>query len=251
MNTKKEIAKEVESKEDKGAGILYGLGIGPGDPELITLKALKIIQSVGVVAYPAPEEGDSLARSIAAAHLPGGQTEICIRTPMTPGNFPANDVYDHYANEISTHLTAGRDVAVLCEGDPFLYGSFMYIFERLSRDHTVRVVPGVSSLGACAAAAGRPLVSRNQVLSILPAPLDEEELERRLLDADAAAIMKVGRHLGKVKKVLARMGLDTGACYVERASMGDERICSLEDADEDAAPYFSMVLVRRGEEGSR
>ncbi|HIC27847.1 MAG TPA: precorrin-2 C(20)-methyltransferase, partial [Rhodospirillales bacterium] len=197
MNTKKEIAKEVESKEDKGAGILYGLGIGPGDPELITLKALKIIQSVGVVAYPAPEEGDSLARSIAAAHLPGGQTEICIRTPMTPGNFPANDVYDHYANEISTHLTAGRDVAVLCEGDPFLYGSFMYIFERLSRDHTVRVVPGVSSLGACAAAAGRPLVSRNQVLSILPAPLDEEELERRLLDADAAAIMKVGRHLGK------------------------------------------------------
>ena len=163
MNTKKEIAKEVESKEDKGAGILYGLGIGPGDPELITLKALKIIQSVGVVAYPAPEEGDSLARSIAAVHLPGGQTEICIRTPMTPGNFPANDVYDHYANEISTHLTAGRDVAVLCEGDPFLYGSFMYIFERLSRDHTVRVVPGVSSLGACAAAAGRPLVSRNQV----------------------------------------------------------------------------------------
>ena len=241
----------ADKQENRGGGTLYGLGIGPGDPDLITLKALKIIQSVAVVAYPAPEQGDSLARSIAAAHFPGGQSEICIRTPMTPENFPANDVYDRYAGEIGDHLKAARDVAVLCEGDPFLYGSFMYIFERLSRDHPVRVVPGVSSLGACAAAAGRPLVSRNQSLSILPAPLAEVELERRLKGADAAAIMKVGRHMAKVKRVLERLGLDKGACYVERASMGDEKICALEDVETDAAPYFSMVLVRRSEEGSR
>jgi precorrin-2 C(20)-methyltransferase len=229
-------------------GTLYGLGIGPGDPELMTLKAHRILQSVPVVAYPAPEDGDSLARAIAAPHLVGGQTEIVIRTPMTPGNFPADDVYDHYAAEISEHLNAGRDVAVLCEGDPFLYGSFMYLFQRLSGDYRAEVVPGVSSLGAVAAASGRPLVSRNQSLSILPAPMDEAELERRLADTDACAIMKVGRHLDKVKRILARLGLDGGAVYVEHASMPNEKILPLSDVGADAAPYFSMVLV--GREGS-
>ena len=226
-------------------GTLYGLGIGPGDPELITLKALRILKSVAVVAYPAPETGDSLARSIAAPHLSGGQTEIVIRTPMTPGNFPADDVYDRYAAEIAAHLKQKRDVAVLCEGDPFLYGSFMYIFARLAGDHDVEVVPGVSSLGAVAACAGRPLVSRNQVLSIVPAPLDEDDLFQRLAGTDAAAVMKVGRHLEKVKRVLARLGLDRGATYVEHATMPDERICPLAEVPDDAAPYFSMILVRR------
>ncbi len=237
----------AKSSEKKDGGTLYGLGIGPGDPELITLKALRILKSVPVVAYPAPEEGDSLARAIAAPHLGGGQTEIAIRTPMTPGNFPADDVYDRYAAEIAAHLREKRDVAVLCEGDPFLYGSFMYIFARLAGDHPVEVVPGVSSLGAVAASAGRPLVSRNQVLTIVPAPLDEDELERRLSGTDAAAVMKVGRHLEKVKRVLARLGLDNGATYVEHASMSDERICPLAEVPDGAAPYFSMILVRRPE----
>lgn len=230
-------------------GMLYGLGIGPGDPELITLKALKVLQSVPVVAYPAPETGDSLARSIAAPHLGGDQIEIVIRTPMTPGNFPANDVYDRYAAEIAGYLDAGRDVAVLCEGDPFLYGSFMYMYQRLSGYYRAEVVPGVSSLGAVAAVAGRPLVSRNQVLSILPAPMDEAELEQKLATTDAAAIMKVGRHLEKVKRVLTRLGLDGGATYVEHASMPDQKILPLSEVATDAAPYFSMVLVCPGERG--
>ncbi len=237
----------AKTDDKKGGGTLYGLGIGPGDPDLITLKALRILKSVSVVAHPAPEEGDSLARAIAAPHLGGGQTEIAIRTPMTPGNFPADDVYDRYAAEIAAHLKENRDVAVLCEGDPFLYGSFMYIFARLAGDHDVQVVPGVSSLGAVAACAGRPLVSRNQVLTIVPAPLDEDELFQRLAGTDAAAVMKVGRHLEKVKRVLARLGLDGGATYVEHASMPDQRICPLADVSEDAAPYFSMILVRHPE----
>jgi len=237
----------AKNDEKKGSGTLYGLGIGPGDPELITLKALKILKSVPVVAYPAPETGDSLARAIAAPHLEGGQTEIAIRTPMTPGNFPADDVYNHYASEISIHLGEGRDVAVLCEGDPFLYGSFMYIFTRLSGDFDVQVVPGVSSLGAVAASAGRPLVSRNQILTILPAPLGEEDLEKRLAGTDAAAVMKVGRHLEKVKRVLGRLGLAAGATYVEHASLPDERVCPLAEVSGDAVPYFSMILVRRPE----
>ena len=229
-------------------GTLYGLGVGPGDPELITLKARRILGSVPVIAYPAPEQGDSLSRAIAAAHVPDGLIEIAIRTPMTPGNFPADDVYDRYASEIALHLKENRDVAVLCEGDPFLYGSFMYIFARLAGEYSFEVVPGVSSLGAVAAVAGRPLVSRNQVLTVLPAPLDEKELERRLADTDAAAIMKVGRHLQKVKRVLSRLGLDEGAEYVERASMPDEKVLPLAEAPDGGAPYFSMILVRRVEE---
>ncbi len=229
-------------------GTLYGLGIGPGDPDLITLKARKILRSVPVIAYPAPEKGSSLARAIAQPHLTGGQTEIAIRTPMTPGTVPAHDVYDRYAGEIAAHLAEGRDVAVLCEGDPFLYGSFMYVFQRLSDGHRVEVVPGVSSLGAVAAVAGMPLVSRNQVLTILPAPLDEAELEKRLKQTEAAAIMKVGRHLKKVKRVLSRLGLEAGAKYVEHASMADEKVAPLADVTQDTAPYFSMILVRRPED---
>lgn len=230
---------------------LYGLGVGPGDPELITVKALNVLKTVPVIAYPAPDDGDSLARAIAAPHLPGEQVEIAIRTPMVVERFPAQDVYDHYAGEIAGHLAAGRDVALICEGDPFLYGSFIYIYQRLAPIHRVVVVPGVSSVGACAAVAGLPLVSRNQVLSVIPAPLDEDELERRLAITDAAAVMKVGRHLDKVRRVLGRLGRADDAWYVERATMEAERVLPLADLDGDRAPYFSMILVRRREEVDR
>jgi precorrin-2 C(20)-methyltransferase len=230
---------------------LYGLGVGPGDPDLITIKALNILKSAPVIAYPAPDDGDSLARAIAAPHLPGDQIEIAIRTPMVVARFPAQDVYDRYSGEIAGHLEAGQDVALICEGDPFLYGSFMYIYQRLAPTHRVVVVPGVSSVGACAAAAGLPLVSRNQVLSVIPAPLDEDELERRLAITDAAAVMKVGRHLDKVRRVLDRLGRADDAWYVERATMEAERVLPLADLDGDRAPYFSMILVRRREEVDR
>jgi precorrin-2/cobalt-factor-2 C20-methyltransferase len=228
-------------------GTLFGLGIGPGDPELITLKALRILKAAPVVAYPAPEAGESLARAIAAPHIPAGRVEIAIRTPMVPGRFPANDVYDRYAREVAAHLDGERDVAVLCEGDPFLYGSFMYLFERLAERYPVEIVPGVSSLGACAAAAQVPLVSRDQVLAVIPATIPEDELARRLGDVAAAAVMKVGRHLPKVKRVLGRLGLLAGARYVERATMTRERVLPLAEVTDASAPYFSMVLVRRAD----
>ncbi len=233
------------------SGTLYGLGVGPGDPELITLKALRIIEGTPVIAYPAPDIGDSLARAIAAPHIPDGKTEIAVRTPMVPGEFPAHDVYDYYAGEIRDHLNVGRDVAFLCEGDPFLYGSFMYLFARLADAHETRIVPGVSSLGACAAAAGVPLVSRNETLSIVPGPLDETELETRLKASTAVAVMKVGRHFDKVRRVIERLGLSAHAHYVEHASMTDQRALPLDQVDTAKAPYFSMILIRRpsGEAG--
>ncbi len=228
--------------------VLYGIGVGPGDPELLTLKALRILRAALVIAYPAPERGASLARAIVAPHLPGGQVEIAIRMPLEVERFPAQAVYDRAADEIAAHLGAGRDVAVLCQGDPFFYGSFMYLFGRLARDWTVTVVPGVSSLTTCAAVLGAPLAARDDVLAVLPAPLPEDVLEARLRDADAVAIVKLGRHFPKVRRVLARLGLAANARYVEHASMENQRILALGDVREEAVPYFAMVLVhRRGE----
>ena len=229
------------------SGTLYGLGIGPGDPELLTLKAVRILKDAPVIAYPAPDSGDSLARAIALPYLPTGRTEIAIRTPMVASDFPVHEVYDRYAKEIANYLDEGQDVAVLCEGDPFLYGSFIYIFSRLVDSHTVEVVPGVSSLGACAAAAGAPLVSRSQVLTIVPAPLAEDELEAHIKFSDAVAIMKVGRHLKKVRRVLRRLGLEKGAHYIEHATMNEERVLPLAQVNGNNTPYFSMILVRKGE----
>ena len=224
-------------------GRLYGLGVGPGDPELITLKALRILQTVPVIAYPAPDDGDSLVRAIAAPHMPSGRVEIVIRTPMLPGRFPANEVYDHYAAEIGTHLTAGQDVAVLCEGDPFFYGSFMYLFERLAPRFPTEVVPGVSSLTAGAAAAGLPLASRNGTLTVVPAPLDEDELAERLAAAESAVVIKVGRHLDKVRRVLRGLNREASAVYIERATMAGGRVLPLAAVGNGPAPYFSLILL--------
>jgi precorrin-2/cobalt-factor-2 C20-methyltransferase len=230
-------------------GTLYGVGIGPGDPELITLKALKCLKRVPVIAYPAPQEGDSLARAIVASHLVGGQDEIVIRMPMVAARFPAQEVYDKAAVEIGAELEANRDVAVLCEGDPFFYGSFMYLFARMAERYPVEVIPGVSSLTACAAVLGAPLVARNDVLTVVPATLKPEALKRRLAEGgEAAAIVKVGRNLAKVRSVLADLGLADDARYVEHATMASQRTLPLTAVADGAAPYFSMILVhRRGE----
>lgn len=229
-------------------GTLYGVGVGPGDPELITLKAHRILRTVPVIAWPAPLEGESMARRIAAPHLPDGRIEVPIRMPLSADRFPVEDVYDKAAEALGAHLAAGRDVAVLCEGDPFVYGSFMYLFGRMVDRFPVRVIPGISSLTAGAAALGAPLAARNDVLSVVPAPLSEQEIERRLADADAAIVIKVGRHLEKLGRVLDRLGLSDSARYIEYATMENQTILPFADAARGEAPYFSLVLVhRRGE----
>jgi precorrin-2/cobalt-factor-2 C20-methyltransferase len=229
------------------SGRIFGLGVGPGDPELVTLKALRLLRAAPVVAYPAPEDGPSFARAIIARWLSPAQTELPIRMPIEAARFPARAVFDAVAVAIGAHVAAGRDVAVLCQGDPFFYGSFMYLFGRLAAHHPVEVVPGVSSLGAVAAAARWPLAARADVLTILPATLDDAALTRRLAETDAAAIIKLGRHAARVRRLLATLGLADKAVYVERASLASERVLPLADMAEDS-PYFSMILVhRRGE----
>ena len=229
-------------------GILYGVGVGPGDPALLPLKAHRLISAADVLAYPAPDDAASFARSIVADTIAAGTREIRIEVPMRTERFPAQDVYDRSAHEIGETLSAGQDVLVLCEGDPFFYGSFMYLFERLAGEHAVEIVPGVSSLTACAAMLQRPLAARNDMLSVIPAPLEESVLKERLQQADAAAIIKVGRHLPKVRRCLVALGLLERAAYVERATLPNMKTCALADVTAESVPYFSMILLYAGGE---
>lgn len=223
---------------------IWGVGVGPGDPELLTLKGLKLIQAADVLAYPAPEVGESFARQIVAGHLPGGQREIAIRMPLGDGAFPKAEIYDRAADALLAEAEAGRRVVVLCEGDPFFYGSFGYLYARLAGRVSVSVVPGISSLTACAAAAGSALALGNQVLAVIPGPLPEAEIAARLRDGGAAAIVKVGRHLAKIRRAIRAAGLEGQAHYVEHATLASQKMLPLAELADGTAPYFSMILVR-------
>ncbi|GBE42888.1 MAG TPA: precorrin-2 C(20)-methyltransferase [Rhizobiales bacterium] len=233
-------------------GILYGVGVGPGDPKLMTIRAGEVIRAADVLAYLVNGSGTSRARSIAAALIPKGAHELPLHVPMREEREPARAAYDIAATSISNHLGAGRSVAYLCVGDPLFYGSFMYLAARLSGAHKIEVVPGVTSLSACAARTLVPLGGRTDVLSVVPATLGEDALKSALADADAASIIKVGRHFAKVRGVLRALGLESRATLLESVTGKEERISAVEDlaengAGEEGAPYFSTILVRRRE----
>jgi len=227
------------------SGTLYGIGIGPGDPELLTLKAARLLTALPVLAWPAPLEGPGMARSIAAAAIPAGKTEIAIRLGFRPERDDTDEAYDAGATAIAAHLEAGRDVGVLCEGDPLFFGSFIYLLARLSPTYPVEVVPGVSSPMAAAALLRQPLTTLDDSLAIVPATKSEAEIERLLAGADAAVVMKVGRHLAKIRRVLARLGLEAGARVVERVGLEGERVLSLDQAEAAGPIYFSLILIHR------
>ncbi|WP_394559133.1 precorrin-2 C(20)-methyltransferase [Aquipseudomonas alcaligenes] len=237
-------------------GRLLGLGVGPGDPELITLKALRLLQSAPVVGYfvakaKASKGQGGNAFGIIEAHLTDAQRRLPLVYPVTTEKLEPPltyedviaDFYDTCAVQIAAELDAGRDVAVICEGDPFFYGSYMYLHDRLAERYEAEVVPGVCSMLGCASVLGTPLVYRNQSLSVLSGVLPEEELEQRLRTAEAAVVMKLGRNFDKVRRVLQRLGLAERAHYVERATMDNQHIVPLDEVDPLASPYFSMILV--------
>jgi precorrin-2/cobalt-factor-2 C20-methyltransferase len=224
------------------SGRLFGLGVGPGDPELLTLKALRLLRAVPVIAYPAPEHGNSFARSIVAAWIERHQREIAIRFPMRPGPPPV-EIYDGAAAKLAAELEDGRDVALLCQGDPLFYGSFINVLTRLAGRYQIEIVPGVSSLTACAAAAATPLVSRDDTLAVIPATLDEDQIAARLAASESVAIVKLGRHIAKVRRVLDRLGLLDGAVCIEHATLPTQRVAPFACINPDLAPYFSTVLI--------
>lgn len=227
------------------SGTLYGIGVGPGDPDLLTIKAAKTIAACPVLAYPAPETGESLARRIAAPHVPAGKRELPIRLPIEIDRHPAQDAYDSGAEALARELGAGNDVALLCLGDPLFYGSFMYLHARLAERHRVVVIPGVTSFAASAALVGHAVAARDDSLAVVPATLPDAEIERRIATHDSLVFLKLGRHFARLKALLARARLDGRAIYVERAGqMGEKRVALLEATFENA-PYFSLVLVHR------
>ncbi len=221
---------------------LYGVGVGTGNPELITLKALRILQSVRVIAYPASEDGNSFARSIVAEFLQGDRIEVPIVLPFKLEK-SAQPFYDKAAEELAEHLNNGKDVAVLCEGDPFFYGSFMYLFNRLSRRFATEVIPGISSVMASAATIGVPLTYRNDVFMVLSGILSGEVLREKLQVADAAVIIKLGRNFTKVKQVLQELGLIERAKYIENATMENQKILSIDEVEAQTVPYFSLIVI--------
>ena len=233
------------------SGLLYGVGVGPGDPDLMTVKALRVVQAAPVVAYFAARHGRSNARAIVADVLSPAQIEIALTYPVTteaeapPGGYEAamSAFYDRSAEAIAAHLDAGRDVAVLCEGDPFFYGSYMYLHDRLAERYATDVIPGVSSVLAGAARLGTPLVRRDTELTILPGTLPESVLAARLADGNAYAIMKLGRTFAKVRRALESAGVAGRALYIERATMERERIIAFGDVDAATVPYFALVLI--------
>jgi precorrin-2 C20-methyltransferase/precorrin-3B C17-methyltransferase len=232
-------------------GRLYGVGLGPGDPELVTVKAARIIAAADVVAYHQGPRKRSNARRIADPYLRAGVVEELLEYPVTtgitdhPGGYAGAmaDFYEHCAKRLSAHLEQGRDIVILAEGDPLFYGSYMYLHDRLSDRFPTEVVPGVPSFAAATAVLGRPLARQADVLTVLQGTMPRPELARRLADTDAAIIMKLGRTFPDVRAALDEAGRLDGAWYVERASMSEERWLPVAEVDPDDVPYFSLIVV--------
>ncbi len=231
-------------------GRLFGVGLGPGDPELMTLKARRVIGEADVVAYLRARRGHGVARATAGSFLRADHLEVQLTYPVTteetepPGGYEQamRSFYDAAAEELAEHLDAGRSVAVLCEGDPFFYGSYMYLHDRLAHRYETEVVPGVTSIAAAAAASGTPLVSRDDTLTIIPGTLPPEAIAARLRNAEAAVVMKLGRTFDRVRTAVRNADALDRAIYVERASAPGQRVLPLADV-KGVVPYMSLVLV--------
>ena len=228
-------------------GKLIGVGTGPGDPELVSRKAWARISEARVIAYPAANSGTSFARSIVAEAISDDVIEIEMKLPMRTGRKPAQDSYDEGATAISAALDEGHDVVVLCEGDPLFYGSFMYILARLRPYYEVEVIPGITAMTACASAMAHPLVAREDMMTIMPATMSDDELRKAITASQGVAIMKVGRHISRLRALLSEMSCLDRAVYVSHASLPNQMSCALVDAPDDA-PYFSMILLYKGDD---
>lgn len=244
---------------DARSGRLFGVGLGPGDPELITVKAQRVLRQAHVIAYPCARHGQSNARSIVCLELIHGQIELPMMYPVTteqsdhPGGYEValSQFYDEMAEQIADHLADGRDVAILCEGDPFFYGSYMYLHDRLAHRFSTEVIPGVASIMGAAAQLGTPLVRRDTEFTVLPGTLSEAALIAKLSQQGAFAIMKLGRNFTKVKRAIDTTGLADRALFIERATMAAERILRLSEVDPLHVPYFSLILIPDASQSQR
>ncbi len=232
-------------------GHLYGVGVGPGDPQLITLLGASLIGSADVIVFHAGTGKQSIAQRIAADLIPESAVIEELRYPVTikgsehPGGYYAalEAFYDECVDRLGAHLGAGRSVVVLAVGDPLFYGSFMYVHDTLSQTYPSRIVPGVTSISAASAAMGTGLCRHEDTLTVLPGTLPVPELARRLADTDAAVIMKLGKTFEGVREAIRQAGLTDRAWYVERASDAAEKAMPLAEVRADAVPYMSIIVI--------
>jgi len=230
---------------------LIGVGVGPGDPELMTLKAVRALAGAEVLAYFAKAGRASNARATVNGHVPAGVIELPLLYPVTteiasdgPDYSEAIGVFfNQAAAAVAGHLDAGRRVVVISEGDPLFYGSYMHLHVRLAARYPTEVVPGVTSLSGCWSAAGLPLAQGNDVLTVVAGTLPEAELGRRFRESNAVAVIKVGRNLARIRRALAGADRLARAIYVERGTMAGGLVMRLADKPDDEAPYFAVVLV--------
>lgn len=230
-------------------GTLFGVGVGPGDVELMTRRAERVIDQADVIAHFAargrPGNSWRTIESLVREDHVVERLEYPVTTERVGRDHyerALTEFYERSTSRLAAHLDAGRDVAVVSEGDPLFYGSYMHLHVRLGERYPTEVVPGVTAFSAACAAAGLPLVSSAERLTVLPGILPFDDLKAALAGEQAAVIMKVGRHLDDVRTALDAVDRSDQAVYVERASCPDERIVPLADASVDA-PYFSLVLV--------
>jgi precorrin-2/cobalt-factor-2 C20-methyltransferase len=232
-------------------GKLIGVGLGPGDPELLTVKAVETIRMSPVIAFFAKADRRGNARTIADRWIPTGRIELALYYPMTNETRFDNpvyvatlrDFYDEATATLAAHLEDGRDVALLAEGDPLFYGSFMHLYVRLRGRFETEIVPGVTGMAGCWGAAGAPIAWGDDVMTVLPGTLPEEELVLRLANTHAAVVLKLGSNFPKARAAIVKAGLADRAIYVERGTMAGESVMRLADKTDDAAPYFSLILI--------
>lgn len=234
-------------------GTLFIIGMGPGDPELITKKAENCLHTLSIIAYFCKKNEIGHARQIASPYLIKTPTELRFEYPITTeiSHHTADykktltDFYNYTASVIQQHLDKGNDIGLLCEGDPLLYGSAIYILEILQKNYSIEIIPGISAMSGCWNRLQLPIVRNHQTLTVLPATLPLDVLLTKLKQCEATVLMKIGRNLTKIKSALKETNLLEQAVYIERVTQSKERILPLVQLQSEQAPYFSLILIAR------
>ncbi len=232
-------------------GTLYGVGLGPGDPDLLSVRADRLVRGASKVAFFRKAGRAGQARTIVDGMLGAGVSELPMEYPVTTEiplddpryNAILSDFYARCAAQLKALVEAGEDVVVLCEGDPFFYGSFMHLYTRLKDHVPVEVVPAITGMSGAWTATGAPITWGDDVLSVVMGTLDVDELTRHMRAADALVVMKIGRNIEKVCRSLKAADKYDQAWLVEYATMAKQRVAKLSDTDSSAAPYFSIIVV--------
>ena len=232
-------------------GTIYGVGVGPGDPDLISLKAYNIIKKAKCIAYFKKKEKNGIAYGIIKQYLKKNIFEIVMPYPITTEiSFLSleykkvlSDFYDDCCKRILSEINQNSDVIILCEGDPFFYGSFMHIHTRLYNKTKIIVVPGITGMSAAWTATNLPITWGDDILTVIMGTMEKKEIIKRIQNSDALVFMKIGKHFQKICQILKELSLFDCAYLVENASMLNEKVRKLKEVQETSLPYFSIIII--------